>query len=57
MNNETITDILVKGLCFSKHPRHIIYFTSVPFANVLVERLVECKHVWHVFYIADISSL
>jgi surface protein len=24
---------------------HIIYFTSVPFANVLVERLVECKHV------------
>jgi hypothetical protein len=34
-----------KGLCFSEHPRHVVNFTGVPFANVLVERLVECKHV------------
>jgi hypothetical protein len=40
-----VADILVKGLCFSEHPRHILNFTGVPFANVLVERLVECKHV------------
>jgi hypothetical protein len=41
--NIPVTDILVKGLCFSEHPRHIIYFTGIPFANVLVERLVEVQ--------------
>jgi protein-disulfide isomerase-like protein with CxxC motif len=39
MNNETIREKI------NEHPRHILNFTGVPFANVLVERLVECKHV------------
>jgi hypothetical protein len=45
ITNIPVADILVKGLCFSEHPRHIIYFTGIPFAYVLVKRLVECKHV------------